>query len=82
MRMDPLKVAQKLANFVIENHFDGVTIDYNDIPALQSGTAEAWLIFFFQELRSKLPNHIIVATVKPSFCNKNYYPGGAYEKVN
>ena len=82
MQMDPLKVAVKLAEFTIANNFDGVNIDYNDIPALQSGTAEAWLIFFFQELREKLPDHTIVATVKPSFCNKDHYSGGAYEKIN
>ena len=76
---NPVAVATKLADFVINNHFHGVNVKYQDMPALDSGTAEAWLISFYTELRILLPDHIIVATVKPSYCTT---PHHKYYQVN
>ena len=36
-------LARKLARFVTNNNFDGVSIDYNDLEAINSGEAWAWL---------------------------------------
>lgn len=41
---DPVQTAQDLAKFVIAYQFDGVDIDYEDMGAMNSNQAEAWLI--------------------------------------
>lgn len=42
--MDPIKTAQQLAAYVVQYGFDGVDIDYEDMDAMNSNKAEAWLI--------------------------------------
>lgn len=42
--MDPTQTAQNLAAWVIEYGLDGVDIDYEDMSAMNSNRAEAWLI--------------------------------------
>lgn len=44
MGKDPLATAQQLAKFVVDYQFDGVDIDYEDMGAMNSDKAEAWLI--------------------------------------
>lgn len=41
---DPIATAQGLAKFVIAYELDGVDIDYEDMGAMNSDKAEAWLI--------------------------------------
>jgi len=48
---DPTTTCTNLANFVIKNNLDGVDLDYEDSPAFQNGTAEAWLITCTKVLR-------------------------------
>jgi chitinase len=42
--MDPATTAQDLALFVQTYGLDGVDIDYEDMTAMNSDQAEAWLI--------------------------------------
>jgi chitinase len=62
---------------VSSNNLDGVDINYNDINALQTGTAEAWLITFTTKLRQLLPNYIICHTINAGyFKSENFIKGG------
>jgi hypothetical protein len=53
---DPVVQANKIADWVIQYGLDGVDIDFEDFDAMNGGTAEAWLITYTQQLRSRLPS--------------------------
>ena len=76
--------ANKLAEFVEANHFDGVNVDWNDEHSFYFGTGEDWMIAFMNQLRSKLPDHIIVHTIKARFFQEGnpHYPQQAYIKIH
>ena len=57
--LDPTECAHKLGHFVIDNHFDGAQVDWQDNIALEKGTGQQWLVTFTRELRNIIPNHII-----------------------
>ena len=44
--LDATKCANKLGSFLDDYPFDGVDIDYEDTPSLQTGEAIDWLITF------------------------------------
>jgi hypothetical protein len=81
---DPVATAQKLAAWVKQYGLDGVDVDYEDLDAMTTGKAEAWLISFHKELRSQLPEPYIIshAPVGPWFSSGSTYPSGAYVKVH
>lgn len=81
MGKNPSKCASKLANFITDNHLDGVNIDWADTQAFENGIAEQWLITFTNELRSLIPDHIISHSPRASHF-KTGYPEGGYSKVN
>ena len=49
--LNPVDVAQDLADFTIQNKFDGVDIDYEDNGAMESGNGFTWLVAFTTALR-------------------------------
>lgn len=70
-------MATSLAQFVKENNFDGVDIDYEDNDAMTLSTAEAWLITFQKKLKELLPDHLIShAPQAPYFSTTQYRKGG------
>eukprot|EP01084_Bolivina_argentea_P062776 114761_1 len=79
---DPIELAQKISQFVIDNEFDGVDIDYEDSESFSgSGLGEYWLTNFTIELRKNLPlNQYIIthAPQAPYFMGKSQYPLGSY----
>ena len=44
--IDPTVCAQKLGNYVLNNHLDGVDLDWEDNAAMEAGLGEQWLITF------------------------------------
>jgi hypothetical protein len=81
---DATTCATKLAQFVIDNQFDGVDIDYEDTPAFAAGTGEQWLITLTTVLRQKLPANAIIthAPQAPYFGGKSLYPNNAYLAID
>ena len=81
---DPTTCALKLADFVKNNHLDGVDIDWQDTTAFQNGKGEQWLITFTTVLRANLPNAIIThAPQAPYFGGTTLqYPKNGYLAVN
>lgn len=81
---DPTQTARNLAQYVKDYGLDGVDIDYEDMPAMNSNKAEVWLITFQRELRNQLPAPYIIshAPVAPWFTSANDYTSGAYVKIH
>ncbi|KAK4689927.1 hypothetical protein P7C73_g190, partial [Tremellales sp. Uapishka_1] len=81
---DPTETAQNLAAWVKQYGLDGVDIDYEDLSAMNGGSAEAWLITFQTELRKQLPSPYLIshAPVAPWFTSADAYAAGAYVKVH
>lgn len=81
---DPTNTAQQLAEFVKNYGLDGVDIDYEDMTAMNSNQAEAWLITFQAELRRQLPSPYIIshAPVAPWFTSASDYSSGAYVSIH
>ncbi|WVQ96121.1 hypothetical protein IAU59_003223 [Kwoniella sp. CBS 9459] len=81
---DPTETAQKLAKWVKEYGLDGVDIDYEDMTAMNSAKAVAWLVTFQTELRRLLPSPYIIthAPVAPWFTSANDYSDGAYVAIH
>ena len=76
-------VASYLATFVTQFNLDGVDIDYQDDEAFVKGTAEQWLKSFITVLRTQLPSHTIVCTVKAGyFVGWARYSKGAFLNVH
>ncbi|WWC92982.1 uncharacterized protein L201_007946 [Kwoniella dendrophila CBS 6074] len=81
---DPTQTAQQLAQWVKQYGLDGVDIDYEDMPAMNSAKAVAWLVTFQKELRRQLPAPYIIshAPVAPWFTSANDYSDGAYTAIH
>ncbi|WWD04317.1 hypothetical protein V865_002386 [Kwoniella europaea PYCC6329] len=81
---DPAQTAQKLAKWVKDYGLDGVDIDYEDMSAMNSAKAVAWLVTFQKELRSLLPSPYIIthAPVAPWFTSANDYSDKAYVAIH
>ncbi|WVF68575.1 hypothetical protein IAT40_003344 [Kwoniella sp. CBS 6097] len=81
---DPTETAQKLAKWVKDYGLDGVDIDYEDMSAMNSARAVAWLVTFQTELRRLLPSPYIIthAPVAPWFTSANDYSDGAYVAIH
>lgn len=76
--IDAQKAVADLAKFAIDHGFDGVDIDYEDVRALESGTAVNWLVMFHNKLRQVLPARYLIthAPVAPWFVSSKYIGGG------
>ena len=75
----------KLAQFVKDNHLDGVDIDWEDTPAFQRGdsSGENWLITLTKTLRNNLgPDAIITHAPQGPYFSKGLYPKDAYLTVD
>jgi chitinase len=85
---DPVKVGTDAANFVIQNHLDGVDVDWEDGFGFSGSNmnGEQWLIQLTQTLRSKLPSPRYIITHAPQapyfMSPTSLYPRGAYRTVH
>ncbi|KAJ7724377.1 glycoside hydrolase family 18 protein, partial [Mycena metata] len=82
---DPTTVANYIANYVLTYNLDGVDIDYEDFPALESaGTAVPWLSTLTTVLRQKLPKGQYILTHAPvaPWFSPGLWPGNGYLGVN
>ncbi|KAK8849537.1 hypothetical protein IAR55_004871 [Kwoniella newhampshirensis] len=81
---DPVVTARNLAQFVIDYGLDGVDIDYEDMSAMNSARAVAWIVPFQRELRRLLPSPYIIshAPVAPWFTSAADYSDGAYTAIH
>ena len=81
---DPVDTANQLAAFVKQWGFDGVDIDYEDMPAMNTNQAEAWIIAFQTQLRQQLPEPYLIthAPVAPWFTSAPDYASGAYVAIH
>ncbi|XAO25541.1 hypothetical protein I312_104369 [Cryptococcus bacillisporus CA1280] len=81
---DAKQVAQELASFVKAYNLDGVDIDYEDMSAMNSARAVAWIVEFQTELRNLLPWPYIIshAPVAPWFTSANDYADGSYVSIH
>ena len=80
--VDPVDCANKLSQFVKDNLFDGVDIDWEDTPAFQKGVGEDWLITLTKTLRNNLgPDAIITHAPQGPYFSKGLYPKDAYLTV-
>ncbi|KIY34695.1 hypothetical protein I305_02887 [Cryptococcus gattii E566] len=81
---DAKQVAQELASFVKAYNLDGVDIDYEDMSAMNSAQAVAWIVEFQKELRNLLPLPYIIshAPVAPWFTSANDYADGSYVSIH
>ncbi|KAF5387358.1 hypothetical protein D9757_005748 [Collybiopsis confluens] len=59
---DPVATANTMAAWVIQFGLDGIDVDYEDFNAFDAGTAEAWLVSFTKQLRTKLPQGSFILT--------------------
>lgn len=77
-KIDAQNSASNVAKFVVDNGFDGVDVDYEDVRALESGTAVDWLVLFHNTLRQLLPAGYLIthAPVAPWFVSSKYMGGG------
>ena len=83
--LDPTTTCNSLANFVKNNHLDGIDIDYTDNQAMDAGTGEAWLIKCTQAARDVLPKgkyYISHSPQAPYFAGAPTYKNGGYLKVH
>lgn len=80
---DAENCASELAKFVLDHGFNGVDVDYEDVRALESGTAVDWLVIFHNKLRELLPAGYLIthAPVAPWFVTSKY-PGGGYSGLH
>ncbi|KJA28077.1 glycoside hydrolase family 18 protein [Hypholoma sublateritium FD-334 SS-4] len=83
---DPIATANTMAAWVIQYGLDGIDVDYEDFNAFDAGNgkAEAWLISFTQQLRTKLPQGTYLLTHAPvaPWFSPNAWGGGGYLKVH
>ncbi|WWC65693.1 uncharacterized protein I303_108314 [Kwoniella dejecticola CBS 10117] len=81
---DPTQTAQQLAQWVKDYGLDGVDIDYEDMPAMNSAQAVSWIVTFQKELRRQLPAPYIIshAPVAPWFTSAKDYSDGAYVSIH
>lgn len=80
--LDPVAVATKLADFVVDNELDGCDIDYEDNDAMEAGKAEAWLITFTKKLREMMPSKIITHAPQAPYFKSEYYRKGGYITIH
>ncbi|KAI0830256.1 chitinase [Trametes gibbosa] len=83
---DPIKVANDLAQFVLNTDLDGIDIDYEEFELVvqQPGVGEAWVATLTQTLRQQLPQGQFIlshAPVGPWF-SPGFCPGGCYLTVD
>ncbi|KIK61785.1 glycoside hydrolase family 18 protein [Collybiopsis luxurians FD-317 M1] len=81
---DPIATANTMAAWVIEFGLDGIDVDYEDFNAFDAGTAEAWLVSFTKQLRTKLPQGTYILTHAPvaPWFSPNIWTNGGYLAVN
>jgi len=82
---DATQTCSSLAQFVLDNNFDGVDLSYEDGDSFTAGTGEQWLIDCTRVLRQTLPKGKYLLTHAPQapyFTTANLYPNGAYVLVD
>lgn len=81
---DPVALAKRVADFVIDWEFEGVDVNYEDLGAFETGTAEAWLATFTRELRGYLPAPQYIITYAPlaPWFMPGRWPGGGWLRVH
>jgi chitinase len=79
---DPVTCGESLGAFVLNNNFDGATINWRDTSSMTAGTGEGWLIKFVGALRGKIPNKVVTLSAYASFFSPSYTPGGGIAAVN
>lgn len=52
---DPVTTCTTMAQFVKNNHLDGIDLDWEDNDAMEEGTGEQWLIDCTLAIRAVLP---------------------------
>ena len=85
--IDPADIANKIAQFVLDNKLDGVDVDYEDLPAVNKGdgAAEQWVSTFTTAIRQKLPQGQFIlshAPIAPWMAPNDLFKGGAYVTIN
>lgn len=81
--VDAVQCAANLAQFAIDNLFDGVDIDWEDTPAFNKGVGEDWLITLTKELYRLLPaGSIITHAPQSPYFSPGLYPKNAYLTVD
>ena len=65
--VDPVDIANRIAQFVLDNKLDGVDVDYEDVTAMDKGdgSAEAWVSTFTTAIRQKLPQGQFILSHAP-----------------
>jgi len=80
---DPKKLAKSMASWVKKYQLDGIDVDFEDMPAVDSRKAAKWLIAFTSTLRDELPKKkgylISHAPVAPWFAKSG---GGCYNEMH
>ena len=77
-----VQVATNLANFVKDNMFDGVDIDYEHNSAMEAGTGKPWLKDFTIALRNQLPGYIISHAPQAPYFSSEYYDNLSYTELD
>ena len=85
--VDPVDIANKIAQFVTDTGLDGVDVDYEDFTAMNKGdgAAEKWVSTFSQAIRQKLPQGQFILSHAPIaawLAPNTGTAGGAYVTVN
>ena len=75
---DPTQTAKDLADFVKNNKFDGVDIDYEDNAAMEGSGGVPWLVTFTTVLRAELPGYILTHAPQAPYFKTESYPHRGY----
>lgn len=82
---DATQTCTTMAEFVRDNHLDGIDLDWEDNGAMEAGTGEQWLIDCTIAIRNILPvgeYYLTHAPQAPYFIGSPRYPNGGYVKVH
>ncbi|KAH9941509.1 glycoside hydrolase family 18 protein [Amylocystis lapponica] len=81
---DATGTANTMAQWVIQYGLDGIDVDYEDFDAMNSGTAEAWLVTFTKQLRTQLPQGQYIVTHAPvaPWFSPNLWTNGGYLQID
>ena len=82
---DPVTTCTTMAEFVRDNHLDGIDLDWEDNGAMEAGTGEQWLIDCTLAVRAVLPvgeYYLTHAPQAPYFIGSPRYPNGGYVKIH
>ncbi|KIK52437.1 glycoside hydrolase family 18 protein [Collybiopsis luxurians FD-317 M1] len=84
-KIDPIAMADKMADWVIKYDLDGIDVNYEDFNAIAVGTAGEWVVKFTKQLRTKLAKETYIVTyapIAPWFRPDDFYPHKAFLGIN